>query len=614
MFSGSLSPYLRPTAKNTVSDATLKQVDDDILECERPVLVFCPRLGANHMPVRLKPVAFGPEWLKARETLPQQYHEDLIEMFAAVVNSGSDKDYNSAATRYRQMFGEDGKNDNAGYFLFKDGFQDKSGWQERYEGPAFNFLDAFEKSKVVRVDKDPFVQNWLLFWAQAQRETVDLGALNKALEYVWVSHDPGICWSLLLQGRQNTLIPNALAQPMLAEPGGTHVAKPLTWRDRCVYKCGPRGGTSGIPCTGYVDCEKLCTEREDCRGFYLRMRRGTGATCADGTVESADCARGLAMVAQAIDSELANPAGPYEYYYERNTYTSDKGLAFHSAGTYPVNEHTVSMFTYEQLACSTATIPDDAPAHAVHTTLASCQETEARHCAVDNDDRVHEASTIGNCKYLFARIGRNHPSVCKAMCLSSDACMAWTWKSERCVHHTGVGQLTNAGVPADLTVLEELGFDPGHVCEEVDHAFDTCIGQCVHIRNKLHHGWCAHKWVNCKAGKFADEQKFPEAQRGMSVCTGGFHPEDTTLDGEDIVQYATSGTDRTYRTHGGTAFLRSYGSKSQRNPLTIGNRIGAYTANQCGDIGAYEMERDMFDDWREWSKNELQTSQENQNP
>ena len=111
MFSGSLSPYLKPTVKNTVSDATLKQVADDILECKRPVLVFCPRLGADHMPVRLEPVAFATEWRKARGVLPQQYHEDLIEMFAAVVNSGSDKDYNSAATRYRQMFGEDGKND-----------------------------------------------------------------------------------------------------------------------------------------------------------------------------------------------------------------------------------------------------------------------------------------------------------------------------------------------------------------------------------------------------------------------------------------------------------------------------------------------------------------------
>ena len=618
MFNIDLNPLYRPT--DTVADATLKQIESDIAvdtakKTPYPTLVYCPRLsigmngvGADTLPVSLRPAGdIGKLHDKATSNVQLQSHMDVAEMFSLVVNSGTSDDYNEAATRYRQMFGEQAKSNNAGYFVFHGGFQPRSGWQERYEGPPFNFLDAFETGRVVHVMNDPWVRDWLIFWLRYNAGIETDGQAEDALTHVYVSHSASLCWSLLLQGRQETAIPNMVPRAIHAEPRSPDAPMATVWQDQCVYLCGPTTTDDG-DCKSDVDCKSKCLQEPRCKGYYLK----------EGCAGSAVC--GAIVFSAPVPNDLANGKGDYNHFYEKNLYADHggRGIAFNEQGTFPVAKHSVKTHVYKKRTCDPA-----APliAGVPHAELVQCEDSGADRCIETTNGQVFAVGykdTVFDCTYVHDRISRNVPSACRAVCLETDTCIAWTWDTGACTHYTGVGQLTASSVVPDLGMLEDLGMDTSHACGKPDEVFDKCVQKCVHIRNKLHHGWCNHQWVNCKAGKFAEQEQafIPEAQKGHSVCTGGFHPENPELLSADIAMYKTGEQADTYNNYGNFKFPRNYGHESNRQPVSVNGRTGAYTATRCGDIGAYVMHigksegNTTFLAWQLFSKNQLNTNVE----
>lgn len=647
IFSYDMTPYLKRTAHDAAAGAISNEIDVAIENCEHPTLIYCPRLTPEHIPV-LMPRKLEAEWTAAREGTSKTFHTDVTELFALVVNSGTDRDYNEAATRYRQMFGEEAKNNNAGYFVFKghdqDGkssFKTARGWQERYRGPTFNFLDAFDKKLVVPLAEDAYVYNWLKFWAMYTRDEIkgNETLFDVAAEDIYVSHSAKICWSLLLSGRQAELEPNTNPVALEAEPRDENVASAMVWKDECIYKCGPVvEPTTDHTCNNRVHCEKTCLANPLCKGFYLAEK------CIDES-QSPPCIKGAIAIELPQDRELANPGGKYYAYMALNRFHSDEGLEFNSKGTFPASQHTVPMYTYTQSTanksalverhlramnctstadltlmstsrdayneilslCPNSTTPPELP---VHNTLSGCKASQAQVCTVDADGMVHELRTgewIVNPAREYSIVFHNDAASCKSKCMLDDTCMAWTWNDRGCMHHTGIGQITTSSTVADTSVLTELGFDISKRCNDPDHAFDLCMHRCVHIRNKLHQGWCASKWVNCKAGPYAFSG-IQDHQRGQSMCAGGSHPEDHSLPGEAIARMSGQAGATTYRNYGGLRMNRTNSERSNRHAVTFENaREGAYTADRCGDIGTYDMTPELFDGWKAWSEAELNT-------
>jgi hypothetical protein len=735
IFNYDMNPYLKRLANDATAGAISENINIAIEKCEHPTLIYCPRLTPEHVPVLL-PRILNDEWAAAMAGSAKTYHTDVTELFALVINSGTDRDYNEAATRYRQMFGEEAKNNNAGFFVFKSpldangqgSFKPKSGWQDRFRGPAFNFMDAFEKGLVVPLAQDKYVHDWLKFWAKYVNNAIrDNPALfDEAAQHIYVSHSAKICWSLLLTGRQAELIPNANPVALEAEPRDDNAASAVVWKDECIYLCGPvRDTLDEHACNNRVHCEKTCLANTLCKGFYL------AEGCIDES-KSPPCIKGHISIDLPQDRELANPKGPYYAYMALNRFDSEEGMEFNSKGTFPAREHRVPMYTYTEstanksalvagqllamnctipgdltnfptsrdayaemeslcanstantihggnqctlatvqttgtcsvplteeecesvaagavvakyssvtsvagcwmqlnagnnnyylyntasdgtgecggvygCCCAAATVPPPLP---VHNTLSKCKASGAQVCTVDSDGMVHELRTgewILNPIREYSIVYHNDAASCKSKCMLDDICMAWTWNAKGCTHHTGIGQITTSSTVADTSVLTDLGFDIAQRCDEADHAFDMCMNRCVHIRNKLHQGWCAHKWVNCKAGPYIFKG-IQEQQRGQSMCAGGSHPEAAVLPGEVIARMSGQGGATTYRMYGDVRLNITNADKSDRNAVTFDNaREGAYTANRCGDIGTYDMTPGLFDGWKAWSEQELNT-------
>lgn len=617
LFNIDLNPMYRPMAADALADATLKQIESDIEAAnaekkpDYPHLVYCPRLSnsADTLPVGLRPTGdLGKLYDKASANTPLQHHIDVTEMFSLVVNSGTADDYNEAATRYRQMFGETAKSNNAGFFVFHGGFQSHSGWQHRYQGPAFNFLDAFETGRIVPAMKDDWVRDWLIFWLRFNRVVMTEAEAEEALTHVSVSHSASICWSLLLQGRQETVVPNMVPNALEAEPLPADTPQATVWQEKCVYKCGPKAKTDGT-CTSDVNCKAKCLADSKCKGYYLTQGCAGKSTC------------GAIVRTAPRDNELANAQdsgfGTYNLFYAKELYESNggAGIAFHELGTFPVGKRVVQTHVYKKKECDSTTQEVEGTPH---ETLTQCENARADRCVKKTSETdwhgVAHNETVASCAAVHERISRNVPSACRATCLDTDTCLSWTWDAGTCTHYTGVGELTTSSVVPDLGMLQELGMDVSYACNKTDQVYDMCVQKCVHIRNKLHHGWCNHKWVNCKAGKFAEAQTdIPVQDKGKSVCTGGFHPEKNTLLGSNIVQYRTGrASPLTYRAYAGFKFPLNYGDESDRSPVSFGGREGAYTATRCGDIGAYIMDsRNVtFNAWQEFSRGELHTNVE----
>ena len=530
LFNIDLNPMYRPMPADAIADATLKQIESDIeadnaeKKPDYPHLVYCPRLSnsADTLPVGLRPTGdLGILYDKASANTPLQHHIDVTEMFSLVVNSGTADDYNEAATRYRQMFGETAKSNNAGFFVFHGGFQSHSGWQHRYQGPAFNFLDAFETGRVVPAMKDDWVRDWLIFWLRFNRVVMTEVEAEEALTHVSVSHSASICWSLLLQGRQETVVPNMVPNALEAEPLPADTPQATVWQDKCVYKCAPKAKTDGT-CTSDVNCKAKCLAEPKCKGYYLTQGCAGQDAC------------GAIVRTAPRDNELANAQdsgfGTFDLFYAKELYESNggAGIAFHELGTFPVGKRVVQTHVYKKKeACGNEPAVTGAP----HETLAECERAGADRCVKKTTGTgwhgVAYNETVTDCSAVHERISRNVPSACRATCLDTDTCLSWTWDTGTCTHYTGVGELTTSSVVPDLGMLQELGMNVSYACGKEDEVYDICVQKCVHIRNKLHHGWCNHKWVNCKAGKFAEAQTaIPAEDKGKSVCTGGFHPED----------------------------------------------------------------------------------------
>jgi len=651
IFNYDLTPYLKRTSRDVEAGAISENIKVAIDKCDHPTLIYCPRLTPDHIPV-LMPGKLLANWTAARAGSSKTYHTDVTELFALVINSGTDRDYNVAATRYRQMFGEEAKNNNAGFFVFKSpldangqgSFKTSSGWQERFRGPAFNFMDAFEKGLIVPLEKDVYVRDWLKFWAMYVNNEIEVtpDKFDAAAQHIYVSHSAKICWSLLLTGRQAELIPNANPVALEAEPRDENVASAVVWKDECIYFCGPvRDTLDEHACNNRVHCEKKCLANTLCKGFYL------AEGCRDES-KSPPCIKGHISIELPQDRELANPKGPYYAYMALNRFNSEEGLEFNSKGTFPAREHIVPMYTYiestanksalvagQLLAmnctimvdltlndtsreayaemeslCANSTVPTVPLALPVHSTLSKCKASEAQVCTVDGDGMVHELRTgewILNPIREYSIVYHNDAASCKSKCMLDDTCMAWTWNAKGCTHHTGIGQITTSSTVADTSILTDLGFDIAKRCDETDHAFDMCMNRCVHIRNKLHQGWCARKWVNCKAGPYIFKG-INEQQRGQSMCAGGSHPEAAVLPGEVIARMRGQGGATTYRMYGDVRLNITNADASDRSAVTFDNaREGAYTANRCGDIGTYDMTPGLFEGWKAWSEQELST-------
>lgn len=658
IFNTLLTPYMKPMAKNAASDALLKQVESDIEACKRPSLIYCPRLTANpnHWPIRLKPSNYGDAWQIAKDTTPSFYHTDVAELFSLVVNSGTSQDFSDASTRFRQMFGEGAKTDNAGYFLFKDQMEQKSGWQKRYQGPDFNFLDAFQKRLLVPLNEDPFVKNWITFWAQFNSEASP-EQITDAANNIWVSHSPKLCWSLLLQGMQESLTPNTNPVAIEADPHDDNVAAAVIWSNKCIHKCGPRGQfvDSGYACDGRVDCKAKCLQTPTCMGFYLRQTDDVDSSCQDPkSCDSCDCkGKGRWVEQNPAENELANKDGKYTEFIALDRRVTGSGLAVNTLGSFPMQHSKISMHVYQKRACGTqktqlvqtlwesagctgqlnlanfvnrpsaqdaytfmqAACTNFSTPHLlpVHDTLAQCKAANAEVCAVDASvqHKVHQLRSgewIHNCVREYRRIDEHDPAACRAKCMNNNECLAWTWNSNGCSITTAIGQLTTSSIPADLDVLRELGFDPAVPCNSTDHAFDLCMDRCVHVSNAIHQGWCAHKWVNCKAGPFVTSD-IPEQLRGKRVCTGGLHPENEDLEG-NIIAKTASYNDETWDETSGHKFPKTTATAQERVNVVLGGRKGAYTAKRCGDIGASDMIAEHFGAWREWSRDNVRTNVE----
>lgn len=631
IFNALFAPHMKPTTDHAESDAIMKSVASEVENGNTPVLILCPRLRNEPRklwPYRLPPAGAvaGQLWQVAADQPSALHHRDVAELFSLVVNSGSTTDYNAASTRFRQMFGEGAKTDNAGYFLFvnqnSSSFEAKSGWQKRFQGPDFNFMDAFAKQRIVPLAEDPYVKNWIMLMAHMQGATE--AEVELAQQFIYVSHSPKICWNLLLQGLQEHATPNTNPVAIQAEPEDTNSATAVIWKDECIHRCGPNEHTTGEACAGRVDCKMKCLRDLSCVGFYLNS---------DG---------GLLMRNAPFEEELANHAGQYHEFLALNRRSTGSGLAFNSKASYPLQQVNVPMYVYKEMACgenkqlvatgcdmesfmdaassqlayanmehacTNFTAPERLP---VHNTLASCKKSGAQVCATGAKfvHQLRNGEWIENCTRQYRRINEHDPAACRNKCFTNMDCMAWTWNKDVCEHTTSVGQLTTSSVPADLQVLRELGFDPARNCSgQADHAFDMCMGRCVHIGNSIHQGWCVHNWVNCKDGPYVTTGVPPEV-RGESICTGGFHPEDSNLDGEAMAKTRDAGQDPTWREQNGVEFLRSAGYLYNRKNVNIGTRQGAYTADQCGNIGASEIHKDNFTAWRTWSTEELNTNTE----
>ena len=646
MFNFQYAPYLKRLSRDLTADVVSKSIDSDVDNCVHPTLVLCPRLTPDHIPVRL-PLREKVLWQSALATANETFHTDVAELFSLVVNSGTDRDYNDASTRYRLMFGEESKNNNAGYFVFHAGFRPSSGMQPRYRGPDFNFHNAFRDRLVVPMHSDPYVMKWTKFWAKYSYSELTDKQFDDAVSHMYVSHSAKVCWSLLLQGRQNdTTILNTNAKPLEAHPSSDNVKRKTVWNERCIYKCSPLGVLdSALLCDNSVACKKSCIEDTRCQGFYLR-----NACLVPG------CKRGYMVLNVPSATELANPVeDAYDSFLQIDRASAGVNMAFNEHGTFPIKKSVVPMHVYHRIDCeandctSNTTravelqadhIDCDLSSDAIHvaasqsswdaavtqvfsvrctgtadkltvySSLESCQHAQMPVCAIGPDDRIHGMLAnqwIERPKTKYVLIRHNDPVPCKTACMVDHECVSWTWKRSTCTHYYNIGKLTTVSSIPDMTVLEDLGFKTNHPCSQNDHAFDMCLNKCVHIRNKMHQGWCVHKWTNCKDGKYA-KSYLQDEQKGKRLCAGGSHPELENDSGTNIVRTDSSSRESVYNRYGITTFdLTNAHASSRQSATFVGGRKGAYTADKCGDIGVTTIHNDNFTDWRLWSQAELNT-------
>lgn len=641
------APYLKTAAgdekatavDNTIKADVMRALNGQAEKC--PTLILCPRLTDKHFPVHLKPSTFGDLWDTARATRPQAYHLDVAEHFASVVNSYGSAKHNEASTRYADMYGNEAHYNNLGFFMFKSSFEPEPGAQERYRGPPYNFQDAFYRKKIVPLSEDVFVYNWVKFWLAFQQGSVLSN--NDYVHNIWVSKSSTICWDLLLQGRRHEIhnTPNALPTPRHAFTESANTPMALTWEEMCISKCGER--LQSNTCSSRAMCKQQCLDDKTCKGYYFDTLTNTGEL----------------RTIMPSEQDLARADGAFDSFHQLNRNLLDSNLAFNEYGTSNVRSTVVDLYTYvkeQQIThlahkiayvetfltksgCNlNSTILANAhnssnawnivranctnnthllPRIQIYKSLQLCKQAKVATCfhsehQVFGTDGTNEWFPQAD-KWVIRQY--NDPLPCKQKCLHDPECLAWTWRKTACKHFKSIGTITESAIAPDLQVLEDLGFNTSVPCANNDHAFDMCVDQCVNIHNKLHHGWCNHKWTNCKSGKFANKQSFiPHEQKGdLAVCTGGSHPENPTLVGEDIVKTVDDAGPEFYSNsaeHGDVPIkIRKTNAKlSKRKAIQLpSTKTGAYTATTCGDIGAAYMKPNEFQVWQSWSKQHLHT-------
>ena len=644
---------MKRVAGNVEAAKVANEVKADVEDNRCPFLILCPGITNSHIPLPLPPdqPKVRDLWDTTIQMKMETYHDDVATHFVDVVSPLPQSAQASAHERYLNMFGQEGSRNNAGYFLFRNTFTPNSGYQPRYRGPEFNFFDAFFTRKIVPLKDDPFILEWVRLWLSSQIANNTLIEVDTFQNYIYVSHSSKICWDLLLQGKRGEIYQrNAHPEPRIPTVSNAISHSAEVWPELCVFKCGPQGQVNDITCNGRAQCKKDCLSQPLCKGYYFNTTKNQGTVVTE----------------IPLEDELANAAGTYNSFHALNRYDhSEANLAYNEKGTSSSRAKVVPMHDYvyeinravtpEQMNyrtqhlekvlkhhnCSTEHLnsvqlanelsSEDAwkniskfcpsaryhmPSETKYTSLNLCKIAEAGLCVKTTDGAVSLSKNSWHNFFSQWKLVRfNDPTPCKHKCMLDSACLAWTWTSSTCKHYVGLGSYTQSSVLPNLQVLEDLGFDVARPCAEDDHAFDMCLDQCVNIHNKLHHGWCNYKWVNCKAGKFAKLQTFiPDQQKGLSVCSGGSHPENNLHLGQRIARMESETNEETYQSSQSFvkqkfSFKLTNAKSSFRQPVEFLNgRQGAYTADYCGDIGTTRMNAADMSAWRAWSKEVLNTN------
>ena len=466
-----------PYASNQDSDEikVLKQINDDLLACREPAFVMCPSVSPDSLP---DPSNFEADFQTAMQAKAQPYHYDVATKFGLVINPG---DVTSANLHFKNVLGEAQDSLNyAGYFAFKEPFVQKEGLQQRYEGPPFDFGQSFADNDIVPLQHDAYWFAWAKFLRKASGYSASETDWNRFVANSFVAKNPVLCWSLLLSARlaKQQIAPSAIDVSNFKEQASTPVQM---WKNKCVGKC-TTAETKHQCGPSQEHCKAMCLTDKLCKGFFY----------------SSDAKKGMYVVNNPPENDLANLAGDYDKYLER--YVDDvQGRAFARTGTFPIAETIDQLYTYqlEVLSNTSAMRPEDCFAQ-MHPT-----------CYVLND--THWSPTkVENVSYarVYTRRGEHTPASCKNKCHLNHHCYAWTWKTQKCILTTGIGQLTTSSTKANENVMNKLGLDSSHPCNKTNHAFDIQRKACVDIREPLQMSWCNKYWVNLEAN--VDQSNLPQ--------------------------------------------------------------------------------------------------------
>ena len=505
----------------------MQKIDYDQRACNLPVFIMCPAINASNLGQKIQQAITestdgqgtdGPIdklYTAALAIKPQAYHDEILRGFSNQIRpplqsiDNFDK-YAQANEDFDMYYGASANANNYPYFTFRrasnaSDFSAAHGPQQRYDGPAYDFDVYLGQDNLVALQNDEYT----LAWARAYAAAVDYtqystqtAAFNTFVKRTIVSSSAAMCWSLLLTGRETSVIPNSAPAAILSPELDPHSEPLRIWQERCIGTCDPF--ENPIPTsqwcngTGVDTCKAECLAQDECLGIYFSYTTGNGAwvTIAPGR------------------NELAMIDGTFDSYLELNRYDGPSNLVFNAHGTAPVQSYEEDLYIYD---ITSMEFTDPIPATGVQN-LTSCMKSHETTCIVTHKG-TYTPSTIpdGTVTYReYTRRGDNTPTACKARCMLNPAsCYAWSWYESECRITTGVGQMTTSSILADTAVLHLLGLSVSHWCP-IDQAYDTCSARCVDIHDPLQMGWCNHRWVHCQGGKYK-----PQTTKGETSTASG---------------------------------------------------------------------------------------------
>ena len=464
-----------PYADDVINiDGAIKAIHQDTLDGKLPSFVMCPSVSPDSLPQQ--PSGSKTLYERAFELAKphaKQYHSAVAQRFGLVINPRTFASLEQAQRHYKSVLGDAADtNDNAALFAFKSSFvaQDFAGPQLRYQGPPFDFLNAFAKGDIVPLQQDKYWWPWAEYVRNNKGTQQDW--INFA-SHTYVLHNPVLCWSLLLTGRLTTKT-SQMPSVILSPPQDNDKRSLLSmWSNKCIGACTYSLLAGKSDCSGksFAHCKADCLANNECVGVFYSSSR----------------MEGIWVTIKPSASDLRKADGEYDMYLER--YKEDaRGRAFANTASAPISQHEEAMDYHmigDHTPGSSYKRPDECFAAGHHT------------CYVNEDGWV--ANPVPGVEYprQYVRYGEITPGLCEAKCFANEQCYAWTWKDNKCIITTGFGQMTTALADANTDVMKALDLDPSKSCNGTNQAHDVCLDRCVDIRKPLQMGWCNKQWVNC---------------------------------------------------------------------------------------------------------------------